>query len=460
MLQFFCSRTQITLRFNGRQLMTVPLTLDQIYQLEAIFAGFRDNDRIDYGVELVFTEPRTPECAPLWRELLLELLALCTIYLVYPKISDKTPLRAATSREDFEHHLHSIRNAPLFAVSCHCQILAGYAANRPAVIVAPGPSIDFEALRRFREFGLVLAVGRVLPRLLARDIVPDILYIQETTASGWRTIFGPDDGKVLDTALVYNPMGPLFEYAHRVRQIYKSWNLHDFEPDQFPKIEETAPSSTSGAYSLTKVLGANPIFFMGCDCGEARSDEAPPAAGCLDLDALLDQGTVPAQRFASLGRFSLRGENGPILTQSDYLVCAQWLKARILADRAQYDRLYFDFSATGMLRDTGCVEPWPAFLEGPDFTRPTLPRYPTKAPMGRHLKYLAGRYAFLDRHLDRQRDIPPSFLAQPFNCVFKDVDAFAEPGLRLDDTQLALVRIRLAALRDACATALGALGDA
>ena len=447
-----CNDKLLVVEADEKRIAEFPMSLKGIYALEPFFNDLFHAGRLTGFTHLEFDGPAEGNLAGLKLELLLQLIYLCVVFYLYPRYSPKSPLKPEASIEDFEHHLNGIRNIPHFERLCHCQVLRNHAQGMPIVLVAPGPSIDFDLLRRLRDRALVLAVGRSMPRLRAEGIDPDFLYVQETTASGWQAIFGQDDGTVLNTALVFNPAGPVHEHLHRVKLAYRAWNYYPFEEDQLPHIEEIAASSSTGAYSLARLMGGNPIVLLGCDCGEFRTPDNPSPLDTIpahDLEEIVRTGVVPTAPFRIFSKSLLNTGSGQVVMKADYVACAQWLKNRLFFSALNQGMEYFDSSVTGIIRTNGVAKPIPADLDFPVTGRRPFPIYVPNFDPSQYVKRLAGRYATFKRHFQRQGIIPNTALEAPYNCMFTDIKRYDGTSFELDAEETARVLARLDTLLEA-----------
>ncbi|MEF2232082.1 MAG: 6-hydroxymethylpterin diphosphokinase MptE-like protein [Pseudodesulfovibrio sp.] len=441
MLNITCENKTIRMSCGGRDFYPLSLDLLNIYGLDELLAHAERVALIGDGIDFRVAGAIPDEAYGLYMELLRQVLYLHTTHCMYPRLSSKAPSRGADATEDFEHYLNSLKNMPFFSDMCHCQILKNYCGGAPLVIVSPGPSLDVELLRRLKGRAYILAIGRTLPRLVAGGVVPDFLYIQDTSARAWRDIFVFDGcPDVLDTAVIANPAGYIHEYARKVRHIYKSWNYFLFEKDVMPKLGEIAPSSTSGAFSLAMVLGAGEIVLMGNDCGGLG---VRPATSIVDLDNVLRQGFLPKPVFAHLAQYTLNTPRGLAWMTSDYLCALQWLKTRIFAAAGRGGVRFYDNSATGFLRDTGLVAALPEDYASPSHVNTPLPRYTISFHPEDYLKKHRGRFGMLRRCIRNGNPVLPVGLERPFNAVFCGIPQYAASGFVLDDRYNATVLDRI-----------------
>ena len=441
MLKITCDNLTLRMSYEGAPLIPMLLNLESIYGLDPLLTHEERRKLIADGIFFDIDGPIPEGAYPLYMETLWQALYLHTVYYLYPKISTKSQIYEGEAPEDFEHYRNGLVNMPLFRDLCHCQILKNMAQGRPVVIVSPGPSLDLELLARLKGRAYILAVGRTLPRLIQGGVVPDFLYIQDTSAQAWSDIFDfPGCPEVVETALIANPVGHLDQYAHRVRHVYKAWNYYLFEQDEMPKIDEISPSSASGAFSLAIMLGAGEILFVGNDCGGLG---APPFYCSLDLDDILRQGAMPVGLFTNPSYFRLETPQGPGWTTNDYITSVQWLKSRAFDASRRLGIRFYDNSTTGYLRCTGIMQPIPGDYCPPPLPELRLARYPVSFHPEPSLKRERGRFAMILRTLEKSGRILPVALEHPFNAVFQGIPDFSYDGFELDETHLPMVMDRL-----------------
>ena len=436
----------LRLSYAGEPMVPMNLSLESVYALGPLLTQEDRRKLIVDGVAFEVAGTIPDGAYPLYMEALWQALYLHTVYFLYPQLSSKAQIYEGEAPEDFEHYRNSLENMPLFRNLCHCQILKNMAQGRPVVIVAPGPSLDLDLLARLKGRAYILAVGRTLPRLIRGGIVPDFLYIQDTSARAWSDIFDFDGcPEVVDTVLIANPVGHLDKYAHRVRHVFKAWNYYLCEQDEMPKIDEISPSSASGAFSLALMLGAGEILFVGNDCGGLGE---PPHPDSLNIDEILRQGTMPPRLFKKLAYFTMESRQGPIWTSCDYITAAQWLKTRSYFAARQLGIRFYDNSTTGYLRNTGLMQSIPGDYSPPPLPELALPRYPVSFHPEASLKRERGRFAMIQRSLERGNPIPSVGLQHPCNAVFQGIPEFSYGGFELAPESRPVVLERLREVLD------------
>ncbi|MCM0755224.1 DUF115 domain-containing protein [Desulfovibrio aminophilus] len=391
-----------------------------------------------------------PEAGGFAWEALLHSIYLHTVYSLYPAISSKSPLRGTQAPADLEHTLNTYRNVACVNRVGELATLRDAAAGRPAVLALPGPSLDPQALAAFSGRAVIIAVGRALPALLSAGVVPDILYMQDTSAYAWSyTCEGITDR--LPTVAVANPVAPIHAHLDAFAFVYKAWNCYPFETVSYPKIEEVAPSSASGAYSLARFLGCDRILLAGFDCGrQAPPDSAlPGVAEMADTDEELK---MPRYRVDRAGPFRITPPGGRTLeTKCDYVTSVQWMKSRAMRDQLNADVEVFESSATGFARGNSVLRPAEDFRPADESFRPEFPRQANAYDTRGFIGFFRERFEMLGRVLAQGR-LPDGPLPAPFNCVLGGLDQLPAPGAALTDEQKASVLERLeqclAALRD------------
>jgi len=441
MLTITCENSGFRMSYAGNPFFPLTLDLVNIYGLDELVTHEDRRELIADGLDFRVVGEIPEAARAMSLELLRQVLYLHVPHYLYPRGSTKARAHEEEAPEDFEHYLNSLRNMPLFKHMCHAQILKNHAYAAPVVIVSPGPSLDIELLRRLKGQAHILAIGRVLPRLIRGGVVPDFVYVQDTSARAWRDIFEfegcPDR---IDTALIANPAGHIHAYADKVSRVYKSWNYFLFEKDEMPKLEEIPPSSTSGAFSLAMLFGASEILFVGNDCGAV--EKAPVPAPVWFEDVLRD-GRLPEKVLVKLMYFAENTPQGPAWTKSDYIAGLQWLKTRIFDIARKQGVRFWDNSTTGFIRNTGLVAPLPADFSRPPCEKRPLPSYNVSFHPEQYLKSQRGRFGMVRRSVENGNAIPPVGMDRPFNAVFYDLPEYAKKGFDLDPRHKQIVLERL-----------------
>jgi len=441
MLRISCENKIISISVAGRKMPGLGLSLANVYALDSLLANPGTKGLLAEGIDFRLVGPVPRESHLLYMELLRQILYLHTTHCLYPRISSKAPSRLPDSPEDFEHYLNGLKNIPLLSTLCHCQVLQGHVEGAPVVIASPGPSLDVEHLRRLKGRAYIIATGRALPRLVTGGVIPDFIYVQDTSAQAWEDTFVFEGcPEVLDSVLVANPVGHLHTYAHKARHVYRAWNCYSFERDIMPKIEEIAPSSTSGSFSLALMLGAGEIVFMGNDSGALGE---PPTRAAHSLDDMLRCGTVPGEALLGLSHFTLETPQGTAWTTSDYIAALQWLKTRIFRLALQGGIRFHDNSATGFLRDIGLVSKLSEDYSCPPYARKPLPRYTPQIHAERFATMQTQRLTMVRRCIEGGRPVPPIGLKRPVNAVFCNIPGYSGEGFVLQDRYRAVVLDRI-----------------
>lgn len=414
----------------------LPADIPTLYALEDHVPAA---DLANEGTTLVIGKQNL--ATPLGLECFKHMVYLNTVHHAYPRLSSKAPPPDGRVKpEDFEHHLNSMKNLPVFHRLNHVAALTGAAAESPALIIQPGPSLDIEFIRSVADRCVTFAIGRSLPLLLEHGTVPDVVYQQDTSRQSWEVSYGALKGRRLDSILVANPVGYIHEYLPCFAKVYKSWNYFPFETDHFPYvIHSIAPSTTTGAFSLALLLKCNPIIFHGGDFG-ALLPEGPPTPGVYFSDMIEEEDiyVVRPMPHLALTIVIVESDGTCIKTSPDYLSASQWIKRTALALKktAPGVRIY-DQSATGLLTVSSAIERFrPEALAGR--TR-RLERREYSVPFHwvDFVRELILRYASIRRILANTGRTPEISLVNPYNSIYTGMPGFSTKPFPLSPEEIA-----------------------
>ncbi len=163
-----------------------------------------------------------------------------------------------------------VKNISDVALSHGLELLKNKAKNKPALIVASGPSLsqDIETIKKYRNKFVVIAVDSVINVLNQNDIKPDIicgLDYQQVTLEKYSPLMKND--KAYDTLFVYEPA-----VFYQVPKLFKN-KIYKTEQNSFLELLDILPNYdvfpinavTHLAANVAYILGANPIVFVGQD---------------------------------------------------------------------------------------------------------------------------------------------------------------------------------------------------
>jgi hypothetical protein len=417
-MRFHLSRGSIDIIHETSRLGAIPLTLPGVHGLADAIAPelFRD------GLSLAITEKDLRN--PLGFELLLQVIMLNMVHYVFPRVHLTIPMAATLELQSMDSEINTIRNTAYLNRMNHLFILKDHLRGLPLVVAMPGPSLDMDFLRRRRESFVLLAAGRAAGKVLEAGITPDFIFIQDVIPAAWDLSFGSLGDRVVETVLVGNPMGMIHKYFKNFRRVMKAWNMYPFERDIFPKIPEIAPSTVSGAYSMARLLGADPVIFVGNDCGDPvpppPPGQGPQSQTNLPWEAEGDHLVfTPTARMASL--FLRFADEFSMRTSNSYVAGAQWIKARAGRTAKASPVSLFDRSLTRFTRFNSVLRPFDeAVLSGP-CRMPELPRYDTAYDPADFLLRKKRLYAFAIRQL-QQGSIPRTLFSRPQSCLLEGTD--------------------------------------
>lgn len=404
----------LSLHHQDNQLASLPLSLQTIHALyDAV-----DGQLLTNGIHLDISEKGL--MTPLGFEALLQITMMNMVSCVFPQISQWSPIRKKLLAQHPDAEINYIRNAAVINDLNHVHILKNSLAGKPILIALPGPSLDMDYIREHRKSFVLMAAGRGAGKLLNEGIHPDFVYIQDVNTNAWNINFGTLGDEQIPTTLIANPLGRIWEHHHKFKRTFKAWNLYPFEKDGFPKIEEIAPSTVSGAYSMARLLGCNPIVLMGNDCGTniepPRASTMPEAMTNLNYTRQDNRLVFPAINVRK-GVHMRFGDEISIATQSDYVAGAQWLKIRTTPHITQEHVEIYDQSQTKLCQFHSLIKDASEYTPQEKFELPPLPLYETNYDVKKYLDHKKQSYEFILRQL-KNGVIPGSALTKPYCSIF------------------------------------------
>lgn len=186
-------------------------------------------------------------------------------YLLTLLVDINTSLSIGTSIQS-----NTLKNLSRFMSDPGVDTLAGSFKDRPAIIVAAGPSLakNVKFLHSARDRAVLIAVGTSLRPLHQEGIDPDFVVSLDPSVANYRLFAAAGPG---DSYLCYEPQThpdilTLFEER---RFCFFSFNDHlrlllrKMLPDKGSLPPGGSVAIT--AYGLARLLGANPIIFVGQD---------------------------------------------------------------------------------------------------------------------------------------------------------------------------------------------------
>ncbi|MCD5410375.1 MAG: DUF115 domain-containing protein, partial [Clostridiales bacterium] len=144
--------------------------------------------------------------------------------------------------------------------------------NKPAIVVASGPSLDknIDILKKAKGKALILACDGSMDSLLKRDIVPEVVGSVERVLITYEKFY---EGKnfpsetVLVAPAVVNPKIPN-TFTNKTVSMFKAGEMHGEWCNELLLNKGTAWSGLSVAhlmYGIAYELGCNPIILIGQD---------------------------------------------------------------------------------------------------------------------------------------------------------------------------------------------------
>lgn len=222
---------------------------------------------------------------------------------------------------------NALINAPLATGRLRMEQFKGVLKNRPALIVAAGPSLNkqMEMLAQNKDLFTIFAVDRVWPILKKHGITPDVVVsLDPGSKPSW------PDNAIDDETLFMVDLGssPELVWSHNKNHLFTSCNtdvnacLKELGVDV--EYMSTGGSVATTALSIALVMGANPIVLIGQDLaltgGQAYAEGYMHKPNAEFLKEQYDNG------------FDIVGYNGEtVRTDRQLLFYKTWFENRIQA---------------------------------------------------------------------------------------------------------------------------------
>jgi hypothetical protein len=221
-----------------------------------------------------------------------------------------------------------LQNLYLFLTKPGINVLHGTSQDKPAILVAAGPSLDknIDLLKEVKGKALIIAADAVLKKLLKHDIVPDIV----TVIDGYKHILkyfeGLDYNRLDDVVLVTSPQfyghvieewpGPVvFSPGYGVGEEIIGW------VEGFSDYKGRIPTGGSVAhlsFGLACILKADPIVFVGQDL--ALTGGVTHASGSDYRKSLKEQFKDTNRKYYKIK--DINGED--VWTRDDFYLFLEW----------------------------------------------------------------------------------------------------------------------------------------
>ncbi|MCB1155431.1 motility associated factor glycosyltransferase family protein, partial [bacterium] len=222
---------------------------------------------------------------------------------------------------------YSVENFDVFAAHPGVEVLRQEFIGVPWVVVAAGPSLDknVRELARYRDRVAIISVGTALRKLVQHDIVPDIVVALES--NDIRSQFDGIDGldrtfAALDLqchpALWHYPFKGIFGFSGAASS--NLWFIRALQ--RVRSLIPAGGSVATASFSLTSIIGADPIILVGQDLAYSR-DGAMHAAGigsmgAEDIDPNSEDWDPQSAELRQKGFHWIEGYNGDqVLTQTN-----------------------------------------------------------------------------------------------------------------------------------------------
>ncbi|CEP68884.1 6-hydroxymethylpterin diphosphokinase MptE-like [Moorella glycerini] len=236
------------------------------------------------------------------------------------------------------------RNLPISINDPGIKSLFSLFINRPAIIVAAGPSLEknIHLLHRARGAALIIAAGSAINPLLKNNIRPDLLVSFDPGEANYKHFTNLQRA---DIPLVYAPTiysritdeyrGPRFAMGMDVFP-FTSWAFQMIGDDK--GMVASGPSVANVAWDLARQMGCNPIIFVGQDL--AYTNQKSHAEGVITAHRIEIDDQNQQDYFYTEDVFGER-----VLTNRPMYAMKVWFEQRIAT--FGHGRLFIDATEGG-----------------------------------------------------------------------------------------------------------------
>ncbi len=437
MLDIIYNKQNIQVYFDKKKYGELPVSLENIYNLfNAIPVPL-----LEKGISLQLK--RKDILNPMAFELFLHVIMANMVHCVHPKIHAIFKKNRNLIGHSLDAEINYIENTTITNNINHIHILRNFFKNVPVIIALPGPSLDLEYIKHERKKSLLISAGRAAEKLLKAQIYPDFIYIQDVNTPGWKKNFDLVRGRKIPSILIANPLGKIIPYKDCFTRIFKPWNMYSFENDMFPGMNRIASSSASGALSIARHFGCNPLLFVGNDCGENIS---PPDINSLperhtNLEYIKNQNDIIFKPDKKSKNIFLRfGDELCIKTMNEYVAGSQWIKMISRIDNAATNRTIFDYSKTRLCQFNSIIKDISEYKGTKNnFNLPKLPYYINNNKPKMYLNHKKNAYKFILRKLNKGI-VPKSALSKPYNSIFTNSSIWKDESSILSQADIDIAK--------------------
>lgn len=220
-------------------------------------------------------------------------------------------------------------------------------ANKPAIIVAAGPSLNknIDHLKKIKHKAIIIAVDTIASRLCEEGIIPDFICSVERELETYM-YFYENKQYPIETTLV----GPMVLYP-KIFEEFKgdiivpmrenvgefNW-IRDVFNVQGENYFRTGVSCAHVAFGFATHIGASPIVLVGQDLAFGSTTEESHAGGTIYDDTDLN---LTNQFFSEVEKLTVEGYYGDKVTTTEI-----WINFRLWFEKQIFDNKLFVINAT------------------------------------------------------------------------------------------------------------------
>ncbi|WP_339205356.1 6-hydroxymethylpterin diphosphokinase MptE-like protein [Paenibacillus sp. FSL K6-3182] len=218
-------------------------------------------------------------------------------------------------------------------------------ANKPAIIVSAGPSLNknIAKLKDMKNKAIVIAVDTIASRLCNEGIIPDFICSVEREVETYTYFYEnkqyPSETTLVGPMVLYPPIFeefkgdiilPMREHVGEFNWIRKVFDIHG------ENYIETGNSCAHVAFGFAKHIGASPIVLVGQDLAFGSTTEQSHAGGTI-----YDNKVFTNQVFSEVEKSIVEGYYGDKVTTTDI-----WINFRLWFEKQIFDNKLFVINAT------------------------------------------------------------------------------------------------------------------
>ncbi|WP_099190212.1 motility associated factor glycosyltransferase family protein [Tepidibacter mesophilus] len=207
------------------------------------------------------------QCDKIYEKFYLETVKELKYSVIYNKVEANT-----TNYFSYEFNQNLFENIDSITHGNEIQKLKDIFAEKPAIIVSAGPSLDknIKYLKKAQDKSVIITGGRTLKALLENNIIPDIIVSVDPGEMAYDVIKDSLKHKHSKISLVTTVISnSKVMKNHKGKQIYincpETIGLINDITDKYMDVISMGGSVANACFSLGDYMGCNPLILVGQD---------------------------------------------------------------------------------------------------------------------------------------------------------------------------------------------------